>query len=260
MTQLGNTVFDLALLEEFGNEMSGGRGFEAMFAKFNGETGEWKAGKNATSMNQKRLVADVPDVMKGWQCFKDRKPFYALVRVNDGIAPPRRRDLGDTDERLWDRKEGDPWKYVGALPFFDPESRETFIFITSTVGGTKAIGWLVNAYAAEQRRNPGKLPLVELESDSYLNKRGGRTFVPVFDIVGWVDRPAAVKRTLPPPLPQLSLEGVRTITAKSDVSPNTKMIEHNGGGNEPPPYSDAELSRLMRESEERAGDLDEAQF
>jgi hypothetical protein len=123
----------------------------------------------------------------------------------------------------------------------------------STDGGTKAIGLLVKAFAAEQRERPGKLPLIELDKDSYPNKRGGRTFVPVFDIIGWVDRPAAVKRSLPPPMPPLSVGSVPTITVQPVVSRSIKMIEHNGEGNEPPPYSDDELNRLAQESDERAG-------
>ena len=185
--QLQSTDYDLTFLEEFGNEMSGGRGFEATFLKFNGETGEWKAGKSATSMNQKKLVADIPDVMKGWQRFKERKPCYALVRVNDGIAPPRRKDLGDIDEGLWDRKEGDPWKYVAGLPFFDLETRECFVFITSTDGGTKAIGALVKAFAAEQRAPTHKLPFIELDSNSYPNKGGDvLLYLSSPSLTGWI--------------------------------------------------------------------------
>jgi hypothetical protein len=233
------------------------RGFEAAFKKFNANTGEWTAGKNATSMNGRKRVADVPDLMKGHQRFQDRKPIYALVRVANGISPPRREQLGDTDSLLWDRDEGDPWKFVAALPFFDPETREPFIYITSTDGGIRAIGSLVKAFAAEQRERPGKLPLVELDKDSYPNKRGGRTFVPIFDIVVWLDRPAAVKRSLPPPLPPLSVGRQPIITVKPEALPGIKIIEHNGEGNEPPPYSDDELNRLAQESDERAGAADD---
>jgi hypothetical protein len=240
---------DLALerFEEFGNEMSGPRGFDATLLKYSGVTGEWTAGKNCTSMNGKKLVADMTDLMKGWQTFKDRKPVYAVVRVADGISAPRREDLGDTDEQLWDEKQGDPWKPVAVLPLFDLETHETFIFPTTTDGGKSAVGVLAKAFFAERRKHSGEmLPIVELETDSYVNNRGKRIFTPILDIIGWTDRPVAVKRSLPPPMPN-------AITAKSEVAPRLKT-EHDGDWNEPPPYSDDELSHLVRENEGRAED------
>lgn len=246
--KLDTKDLDLQPFEEFGNENSGQFGFEATVLKFNGQTGEWTAWKNGTSMNGKKLVADVPDLMKGWMRFKDRKPIYAVVRFADRISPPLREDLSDTDETLWDEKQGDPWKPVTVLPFFDLETREPFIFTTSTDGGTKAVASLVNAFVAERReRSSKKLPIVELDSDSYVNK-GKRIFTPVLSIIGWTDRPDAVKRSLPPPMPN-------SITVKSKVSPCGK-VEHDDDRDEPPPYSDDELNQLVRESKERAEDGD----
>ena len=190
MTDQQTTDLNLELLEEFGSEMSGRRGFDATFLKFNANTGEWTAGKAGTSMNKQKIVADIPDVMRGYQRFCDNKPVYALVRVADGISPPRREHLGDTDERLWDRNDGDPWKYVGVLPLFNPELRETLILSTSTDGGTKAIGSLVKAFAAEQRQRFGKLPLVELDSDRIrINGVGGHFSPSSTLLAGWTGRP-----------------------------------------------------------------------
>jgi hypothetical protein len=240
---------DLALerFEEFGNEMSGPRSFGATMLKYSGVTGEWTTGKNGTSMNGKKLVADIADLMKGWQSFNDRKPIYVLVRVADGKSPPRREDLGDTNEQLWDAKQGDPWKLATALPLFDPETHETFIFATTTDGGKSAVGLLAKAFAAEQRKHSGAtLPIVELDTDSYVNNSGKRIFTPIFDIIGWTDRPAAVKHSLPPPMPC-------PITGKSEVSPSVKA-EHAEIWDEPPPYSDDELTQLVRENDGRAED------
>jgi hypothetical protein len=244
--------FDLHPFEEFVNEISARRGFEATVLKCNGDTGEWTAGKKNTPMNGKKLVADITDLMKGWLSFKDGKPIYAVVRVEDRISLPRREGLGDTDERLWGEKQEDPWKKVMVVPFFDLETRETFIFSTTTEGGTGAVGSLVNAFTVEQHERPKTvptLPVVELDNDDYVNKKNGkRIFTPVLDIIGWTDRPVGVKRSLPPPMPNF-------ITVKSEASPNVK-VEHNNERNEPPPYSDDELNQLMRESKERAENYD----
>lgn len=243
---------DLQTFEEFGKEISGRHGFEATVLKFNGETGEWTAGKKGTPMDGKKLVADITDLMKGWLSFdRNRKPTYAVVRVADRISAPRREDLGDTDERLWDWMQGDPWKLVTVLPFFDPDTRETFTFTTSTDGGTRAVGLLVKAFVAERRERPGgALPIVELDKDSYVNNKDKTIFTPILDITGWTDRPASVKRSLPPPMPN-------SITVKSKVSPSSK-IEHDDNRNEPP-YTDGELNQLVRENEGRA-EYDDVSF
>jgi hypothetical protein len=241
--------FDLKPFEEIGNEISARRGFEANVLKCNGDSGDWTAGKKNTPMTGKKLVADFLDLMKGWLSFKDGKPIYVVVRVADGMSAPRRENLGDTDERLWGEKQEDPWKPVFVLPFFDPETRETFIFSTTTEGGTRAVGSLVNAFNAEQRERPKTvpaLPVVELDNDSYENNKGKRIFTPILDIVGWTDRPVGVKRSLPPPLPNF-------ITVKSEVLPSVK-IEREETWNEPPPYSDDELNQIVRENDNRAQD------
>ena len=56
----------------------------------------------------------------------------------------------------------------------------------------------------------GKVPLVELMTDSYHNNHGKQIFVPIFEIVGWVERPAAVRRILPPPMKMLELTAMQT--------------------------------------------------
>ena len=226
-------TFDLQPFEEFGNEISARRGFEATVLKCNGDTGEWTAGKKNTPMNGKKLVADITDLMKGWLSFKDGKPTYAVVRVADGTSPPRREDLGDTDERLWGEKLEDPWKKVIVLPFFDPETRETFTYSTTTEGGTRAVGSLVNAFTAEQHERPKTvptLPVVELDNDSYVNNRGKRVFTPILGIIGWIDRPVGVKRSLPPPMPNF-------ITVKAEADRNN-----------PPPSSDDQVNQLVRKN------------
>ena len=235
---------DLQAFKEFGKELSARRGLETTILKYNAETGEWTAGKDGTPMNGKKLVADITDLMKGWRSFKDRKPIHAVVRVADRIPAPRREDLGDTDKRLWDSKQGDPWKFVAMLPLFDPETHETFMFTTSTDGGVKAVNLLVNAFVGEQRppRTAPALPIVELGSDSYINNKYNRICTPILDIIGWTDRPAAVKRSLPPPMPC-------SITGKSEVSPSVKN-EH--AEDEPPPYSDDELNQILRENNGRS--------
>src|SRR5262249_27769653 len=119
-------------------------GFGVSFLKCDGNTGAWKAGKDGTDMAGRQLVADVPDAMHGFQKFENKKPIYVIGRVCDGYVPPERSTLGDTDQNRWHGGK-DPWSAVVLLPMFDPESREPFIFASSSDGGQKAVTALVDA-------------------------------------------------------------------------------------------------------------------
>jgi hypothetical protein len=170
------------------------------------DEGNWLAGKK--DANGRRLGADVPDAMGGWQKFKNKKPTLAIVRIADGIAPPERDELDETDESCWSDKK-DPWQPVSILPFWDPETHEIFIFSSSAQGGRDAVAYLIEAYADNCAGHPedaGKLPLVELCSDSYVNAHGRTIYKPLFEIRNYIERPTALRRVKPPPVSMLAIE------------------------------------------------------
>jgi len=102
---------------------------------------------------------------------------------------------------------------IDLLPFWDPESREVLLFSAANKGSRDAVAHLVEAYINDIGVHPEdltKVPLVELETDSYINKHGKKIFYPIFAIIDWIERPAAVRRLLPPPVKMLELTALPT--------------------------------------------------
>jgi|SRR6516165_675558 hypothetical protein len=198
---MSNSEFEA--LRRFAASTRSRSGFGVPLVKFDGNNGKWSAGKKGIDMNGRHLVAVTVDVMHGHQKFVDNKPTYAVGRIGDGFVPKRDK-LGDLDEDLWPKKGKDPWQFVLFLPLFDPETHEVFLFTSASDGGKDAIGALVDAYLDNCEAHPedaGKPPLVELGVDSYTNTHNKTIYVPLLDIIGFVEMPATILRIKPPPLP-----------------------------------------------------------
>jgi hypothetical protein len=196
-------------------------GFNVPIFKLDGNTGEYRrVGKNNNGlMNGQKLASDPADTMTGWQRFRDNRPIYILGRVADGYQPPEREELGPVDPN-----KKDPWQRIDLLPFWDPESRELMLFSAASQGSRDAVASLIGAYADNLAAHPedrGKVPLVELATDSYENTHGKQIFIAIFEVVDWAERPTAVRRILPPPVRVLELTAVPTVpaTPPSDPTP-----------------------------------------
>jgi hypothetical protein len=169
--------------------------------------------------------------------------------VADGYRPPPREQLGDLNTFHWENGK-DPWVRIDLLPFWDVDSREVLLFSAANQGSRDAVAHLVAAYINNVEVHPEdltKVPLVELETDSYLNKHGKKIFTPIFAIIDWIERPAAVRRILPPPVKMLELAAVPTAVpatqpspAQSNqrVSPVAKAEPKQSGGRAPVPDMD----------------------
>jgi hypothetical protein len=190
-------------------------GFNLPFFRLDGNNGDYRrTGKtNTAAMNGQKLACDPVDAMTGYQKFENKIPVYQIGRVADGYQPPPREELGDLNEFAWENGK-DPWVRIDLLPFWDVESREVLLFSAANKGSRDAVAQLIEAYINNIEAHPedlNKVPsLIELESDSYVNKHGKKIFYPVFSILDWVERPTAVRRILPPPVKLLELTAVPT--------------------------------------------------
>jgi len=201
-------------------------GFNVPFFRLDGNSGEYRrtSKANTTAMNGQKLACDPVDAMTGWQKFEKKVPIYHIGRVADGYQPPPREQLGDSNESHWENGK-DPWVRIDLLPFWDVESREVLLFSAANTGSRDAVAHLVEAYISNIEAHPenlNKVPLIELETDSYVNKHGKKIFYPIFSILDWIARPAAVRRILPPPVKMLELTAVPAAipaTPPSDTTP-----------------------------------------
>jgi hypothetical protein len=196
-------------------------GFNVPFFRQDGNTGEYRrSGKNnPTVMNGHKLACDPADAMTGWQKFEKKVPVYQIGRVADGYQSPARSELGDLDEGQWENNK-DPWVRIDLVPFWDIESREVLLFSAANQGSRDAVANLIDIYVnniAVHPDNLDKVPLVELASDSYTNNHGRQIFFPVFEILNWIERPAAVRRILPPPVKMLELTAAPAAESDSRI-------------------------------------------
>jgi hypothetical protein len=158
--------------------------------------------------------------MTGHQKFETKVPVYQIGRVADRYQPPPREQLDDLDQELWPDGK-DPWVNIDLLPFGDVQSREMLLFSAANQGSRDAVARLVAAYIHNVEVRPedlNKVPLIELETDSYVNKHSKRIFVPIFAIIDWIERPAAVRRILPSPVKMLQLTAAPTVAPAATPS------------------------------------------
>jgi hypothetical protein len=163
--------------------------------KFN--KGEWLAGEKqeVVPIGTKVIVA-VDQTLMGWVFWEDGKPTdHRMVLVSSGEAPARRAELGDFDQSRWEKDASgeirDPWAMTFYVPMVD-DTREIFTFSTTSRGGKNAVADMLRHYSRSRNSNPGKLPVIALDSGTYQhsNSQYGRIKYPIFKYVGWEDQVA----------------------------------------------------------------------
>jgi hypothetical protein len=141
------------------------------------------------------LAAIMPMLTAGWVKWEGALPTEQIVgSVADGFTPPKRKDLGDTDEAAWAEDESgqrrDPWQLTNYLIMADPKTHELFTFATSSKGGLGAVGELCKTYGKMMRQRPDHIPIVKLDFGSYKPRDPTRSRVkfPILEVIGWTDK------------------------------------------------------------------------
>ena len=150
-----------------------------------------------------KIVIAMPSLKHGWQ---RRGPFdiaeSALVSVESGQAPPRRADLGDRDESLWEvgtsGQPRDPWEKVVQFNCTTLEDGRPLIFTGNTPSGRDAIAPICKEYGYNVRDHPYRNPIVELRAYADPNDWGVNVR-PEFRLVGWKDNESLVDDGTPLP-------------------------------------------------------------
>lgn len=158
--------------------------------------GEFTTGQNDEEVPEgTRFVANMDELLIGWIKWEDGKPAeHEMGRLVDGYTPPRRKDLGDTDESDWETDDKgnarDPWQFANYLLMKEEDGDKLFTFTTQSKGGLGAIGELCKVYGKEMRQRPDEYPIIALKISSYRhsNKAYGKVYVPVLEVVGWAPK------------------------------------------------------------------------
>jgi hypothetical protein len=155
--------------------------------------GEYLAGEDSEAIPLgTKMIAAMDLLTIGFVHWSGGKPDeHRMVLVADGVQPPRRAELGDTDPTEWEEKDPtgaprDPWAMTQYLPMVD-ETGELFTLSTSSRGGIGALAALARQYARGRAAHPDAFPVIELQIDTYThsNPAFGRIKVPKFVCVGW---------------------------------------------------------------------------
>lgn len=155
--------------------------------------GEWQLGQNADEVALgRRLAGNMDELSIGWIRWEEGKPAERRMGLLvQGYKPEPRAALGYTDQADWELDEEgrpkDPWSFTNELPLADPSDGEQMTFSASSKGGIGCIGNLCKAYARASQRAQGLIPVLELQRDSYMHPVYKKTYVPVLNIVDWIE-------------------------------------------------------------------------
>jgi hypothetical protein len=164
--------------------------------------GDYLAGQDSEDIpTGTEMVALMDSLMVGFTRWENNAPAEQIMgRVIDGYVPPRRSELGYTDQSEWETDERgdprDPFQLTNYLILIDPKALdEPYTFTTSSKGGMGAIGELCKVYGRHMREHPDQCPVIKLEVGSYnhRDKSLGRIKYPSFPVLRWVDKAPYVK-------------------------------------------------------------------
>lgn len=180
--------------EQYGDQASQ-RNLVGQLLKFS--KGDWLAGEDSDEVPVgTKLVAIMDQVMVGWVKWRDNRPEQQhMGLIVEGFQPPRRSDLGDTNDSDWELDDRgqprDPWQFTNYVVMKEPgkkmDMQHMYTFATSSRGGIGAVGQLCQVYGKGMRERPDEYPVVALKVSAYDHpkKEFGRIKVPVLEVVGW---------------------------------------------------------------------------
>lgn len=180
-----------AQYDAFGAAASALAGGVKSILKF--DKGDWVAGQEGTTIpTGTKLAADMFGAEQGWVLWKDGKPAdrrMGLVARGAAFAP--RETLGYLDEALWEHDDNgrprDPWVRTIEIPVREIEgSQREFLLAGSSKGFEGACRELFKQFSKEGRMNYGKVPVIQILTDSYRHAKYGKVNVPVLHIAHWI--------------------------------------------------------------------------
>lgn len=191
-----------------------------------------------------RFIARMDELLVGWIRWEDNKPTDQVMgRLGSGYQPPRRNELGDNDQSMWERdtqtgKPRDPWQFSNYLLLkqvdehnellpadaYEDDDGGIFTFTTASKGGIGALGLFAQKFGRLMRQHPDEWPVMQIAADGYWHKEKQRGYidVPQFKLVGWV------------PKAMFSLDDIDA-TIPADVDVDEPLPLTGGSANSKPP-------------------------
>jgi hypothetical protein len=178
---------------------------------FNGSTGLHRTlDDDVEVLAGSKFIACLDQAAKGYIRFNDgAPPTLAMVRIGEDADIPEREALGDTDPRQWptstlNGQPDDPWKLQIVFPLVSCDvSGEIYAYVARGPVALNAAGDLLGRFRFHPKRHKGLLPVVEINSGTYVSKKFGPRPKPVLKITDWVQPDGSPAPSNAPPPSQL---------------------------------------------------------
>lgn len=151
--------------------------------------GEWVFGQEDHVLkNGTEVIFNTLSIQHGFSCWSSsddanaKNELLGEVMVPLSAMPPTKDELPD---------HGFPWKdqlQMDAKVMTGTHKGKQITYKASSVGGLNAAKGLLDAIMARLDEDTEYVfPIVQLGTDNYRHKKWGKTYTPVFDIVGWAN-------------------------------------------------------------------------
>lgn len=174
-----------------GNDMAGA---SALYAKFNGNSGEFTYGAQATEVEKgERMAADVYNMRRGFICWVESEVAEEIMIPIMQGQPPAEHTLTDHGPyKKYDDGTQDGWSAQVSVNFRllgEEHDGAEITYKTSTKSALRPLGDLVKQFGREYKNHPGCVPIVEFGKGDYMprEKKHGKKYFPTFKIVDWID-------------------------------------------------------------------------
>lgn len=160
--------------------------------------GRWVYGQQNTEVESGSLWAvNVHAIEKGFVAWTDRPKGNKNEIKGERMVPVTAEMPSELPEMLDDKNNNEPvtWseQYKMELVCCTGQDKKTQVtYKTNSVGGLRVVQDILDQIIAQLDAEDGKdeaeqaiVPILELETDSYMHTTYGETFVPVFTVVGW---------------------------------------------------------------------------
>jgi hypothetical protein len=161
-----------------------------------GKDGAWTFGvDNDELVPEDRIAINPMSIKTGWSCWTDRDDRVkkknelmgeAMFPLGADVTPkhelPKHKDPLTDEPCDWREQTSVVMRVLDG-----PHKGKQIEYSTTSVGGNTALSGLVDQIMLQLDEDPENIvPVVSLDSDSYMHKRWGKTYVPILKVTGFV--------------------------------------------------------------------------
>lgn len=175
-----------------------GSGSFTPWVKYNAKAGRWyvKGDAGDVEVVNPTFVADFQNIKTGWFAF-------ASGQAPEKVLDPALTQRAEKPNRTFTDASGkvkDSFKRGFLVNLFSNDAFGGVVELSSTAEAIATpISALYTQYSTAPESKSGKLPVVSVKGVNPVTNKNGTNYSPMFEIVKWIDRPAAFDTAAPAP-------------------------------------------------------------